>query len=214
MSENAWLPVNPPAPEVAPGPAADLPAPVEPAPVPADVPVAPVAPDPAPVDSDPVPDAQDPAQAAPVEPASSVVAPPGGKVVALPSGFHVALRNPSGIRARERQFIYDGMDLDSIGSPGEKTTIGNREAVMTGVAMSQRIIALLVSAWDVQAVNDALVPFGPVLPLPKDDLDTLADMPVGDIGVLEKEADVAQKIIMPDFSPNPSEASPTLPSAG
>jgi hypothetical protein len=193
MSEPVWQPTTP---------ALAAPAPVEPAQDPVDVPVVPVAPDPAPAvsepvpvpDPDPVPDAADAPLVGP-----SIVAPPGGKVITLPSGFRVALRNPAGIRSRERQFIYDGMNLDSIGAPGEKAVMGNREAVMTGVAMTARIIALLVSAWNVRAVDDALVPFGPVLPLPKDDLDTLADMPVGDASVLEKEAEVAQKIIMPDF---------------
>lgn len=212
MSEPVWQPTDPGV-----APVADAPAPVEPAQVPADVPVAQVVSDPAPAvsepipvpDPDPVPDAADAPLVGP-----SIVAPPGGKVITLPSGFRVALRNPAGVRSRERQFIYDGMNLDSIGAPGETPVIGNREAVMTGVAMSQRIIALLVSAWNVRAVDDALVPFGPVLPLPKDDLDTLADMPVGDASVLEAEADVARKVIMPDFSPNPSESSPTPPSAG
>lgn len=134
---------------------------------------------------------------------SSIQAPPGGKVITLPSGFRVALRNPAAIRNRERKWVYEAV-----------AGADESNAVEAGMAMTARITALIITAWDVRSVDDALVPYGEVLPIPRDDMEGLEDMPMGDVAVLDAEAEVARNVILPDFSPSVKTDSPTSPSGG
>lgn len=174
-----------------------LPPPAEAAWAPTDPGVTPVAPV---VDTTDLP-AVAAALALTVPPNPEVVAPVGGQLLVLPSGFKVGIRNPNAVRNRERRELFKG--VADIGEDEDKAEVG--------LMMTTRIAAMLITEWDVRSVDGALVPFGPVLPVGVDALD---DMPIGDAAEIDKVVLVAQKILMPDFSPNASEESPTPPSAG
>lgn len=140
---------------------------------------------------------------APVAPASPVlvVAPVGGRVVVLPSGFRVAIRNPKAVRNRERKQILAGMTGDE------------SKAIEAGFDVLSNILRLLIVGWDVRSVNDALVPYGDVLPVPSVDPKGLEDLPIEDANALDDVAEEVQRILFPNFAPSGDPASPTSPSA-
>ena len=131
-----------------------------------------------------------------------VVAPLGGEVLTLPSGFKVALRNPKAIRNRERRVILAGITGDTA------------NAVGAGFDILARIQSALIVGWDVQHVDDALVPSGPVLPIPSAAPESLDDLPLSDANALDTVAQEVQKLLFPNFGPDVDPASPTKPSAG
>lgn len=150
-----------------------------------------------------------PTEAPEVPEVPELVAPAGGELVTLPSGFRVALRSAKSIRNRDRKALYSGINID----PAAAQT-GQLNAFEFAFDLLANIQKLLIVGWDVRAVDDAGVPFGDVLPLPSIDPAGLEDLPIADAAALDKYAEEVQKIISPDFSPNPDPASPTPPSAG
>lgn len=129
-----------------------------------------------------------------------VVAPPGGTLLTTPGGYHIALRNPNVLRVRDRRSIMGDLASDN---PGESY-----------INMLNRTAAALIIGWDLRAIDEEGQAYGPILPLPSLSLSVLEDVPLREVGGLDKVVREAMSIIMPDFSPNPSEESPTPPSAG
>lgn len=132
----------------------------------------------------------------------TVVAPLGGKVITLPSGFKVALRGTRSIRNRDRASIFEGADFEN----GSKVT--------AGFTLLSNIVKLLIVSWDVRDFDEATGDLiGEVLPIPSaTPLDVLGLLTMEDAAVLDGEAQAVQKLLMPNFEPNPDPASPTRPS--
>lgn len=129
-----------------------------------------------------------------------IVAPPGGSLITTPSGYRIAVRNPNVLRVKDRRKIMAGLDTEN---PGESY-----------IDMLNRVAAALILDWDLRAIDDAGEPHGPVLPLPSLSLDVLEDVPLAEVGELDRVVRQAMALVMPDFSPSPDEKSPTRPSAG
>lgn len=129
--------------------------------------------------------------------------PPGGKVVTLPSGYRVTLRGARTIRNRDRSSLFDGVDFEA-------------SKMQAGFTVLANILRLLIVAWDVRDFDDATgEPVGEVLPIPSATADdVLGLLSMEDAGVLDGEAQKVQKLLMPNFEPDPDPASPTRPSAG
>lgn len=132
-----------------------------------------------------------------------VTAQPGGEVITLPSGYRVAVKGTRAIRYRDRKGLFDGIDFNS----------ENRAAA--GFAILTNILRLLITGWDVRDYDDATgEPVGPVLPIPSETTeDVLGGLSIEDGSALDDVAQRVQKVLMPNFDPNPDPASPTRPSS-
>ena len=133
-----------------------------------------------------------------------VVAPPGGKVITLPSGHKVAVRGTRAIRNRDRERLFSGIDYQS------------EDRAAAGFHILANILSLLIVGWDVKDYDDATgEPVGDVLPIPSATTeDVLGSLSLEDGSALDDEASEVQKLLMPNFEPNPDQSSPTQPSAG
>lgn len=133
----------------------------------------------------------------------SITAPPGGELITLPSGFKVAVRSTNSLKNRDRKSIFGGMNQ-------------NTPAVESGFIVVENILRLVITAWDVRDTDDATgQPTGSILPIPSQtDWDVLGGLSLADGTTLDAVAQKVQKLIAPNFEPNPDAASPTPPSAG
>jgi hypothetical protein len=141
---------------------------------------------------------------APVVPAEAhLSAPVGGEVITLPSGFRVVLRGTRSVRNRDRAGLFDGVDFET----------GKAQA---GFRILANILRTLIVAWDVRDFDDATgEPVGEILPIPSASTeDTLGYLSLDDAAALDNAAQKVQRLLMPNFEPNPDPASPTQPSAG
>lgn len=114
----------------------------------------------------------------------------GGKTLDLGKGHSATLRDPEDITSRERKDLM----LASEEYHGSQ--------VATGLQAIEAVIALMVESWTYE------------LPLPKDDLSVLDQLPVRAMNVLTDACKEARALLFPSFDVNPDPASPTPPSIG
>jgi len=126
---------------------------------------------------------------------------------ALPSGGWVELRDPATLRARDQKNLLKSMNFEQ------------DNKVATGLDMTDGLIALLVTKWEIPYARDLvttdtdeLVPQGFVLP--SVDIDVIDDLSLPDYGELTKLAREVQQVMFPK-APDPSDyddpSSPTGP---
>lgn len=126
----------------------------------------------------------------------------------LPSGGWVELRDPATLRARDQKQLMGGVNWDQ------------DRPVLTGLSMTDGLIALLVTAWELPYERGSAEPDGgPVevgFVLPSEDVTVIDDLTMPDYGTLTALVRPVQQQMFP-AKPDPSDydnpTSPTEPAS-
>lgn len=105
--------------------------------------------------------------------------------ITLPSGATVTLRDPKTFKQKDRRKLYTSVDADN--------------AIVSGLAMFDNMIALLVEDWSFD-----LIP-------PSVKIESLDELSVTDYDALQAEAEEAMKVLFPKL--NETSDDPKAPTA-